>query len=82
MESGLYCYPFKIHWLLYVLPALTLRNYILPTHCINLFQQLKSSVSWYITPCVLMKVSQCFKGVCHHHLEHRRISYARNQLEA
>jgi hypothetical protein len=42
---------------------------------------MKSSIFWYVTPCGLLKVNQCFGGICCLHLQDRRISWARNQHE-
>jgi hypothetical protein len=42
----------------------------------------KGSISWNITPCSLFKVNGSFGGICHLHLQGRRISQARNQREA
>jgi hypothetical protein len=37
---------------------------------------MKSSIFWDIMPCNLLKVSQCFRGTCCHHLQGQRISQA------
>jgi hypothetical protein len=42
----------------------------------------ESSVAWGTTPCRLLKVSQCFGGTCHFHLQGSQISQARNKHEA
>jgi hypothetical protein len=40
-----------------------------------------SSIYWYITPCSPLKVNRIFGGTCRLHLQVRRISQERNQLE-
>jgi hypothetical protein len=42
----------------------------------------KSSIFWYITPCSLLKVKHRFGETCELHLQHRRTSQERKQLEA
>jgi hypothetical protein len=41
---------------------------------------LKSSSLWDITPCSSLKVNRRFEGTCHLHLQGRRISQVKNQL--
>jgi hypothetical protein len=43
---------------------------------------MKSSIFLDITPCNPLKVNRRFGGTCRLHLQERRISQARNQLEA
>jgi hypothetical protein len=43
---------------------------------------MKSSVLWDETPCGPLKGNQCFRGICLLHLQGRRISQAKNRLEA
>jgi hypothetical protein len=43
---------------------------------------MKSSIFWDVTPCSLLKVNQRFGGRCRHHLQGRRKSRARNQLDS
>jgi hypothetical protein len=45
-------------------------------------QNMKSSVSWDITPCGPLKVKQCFGGICHLSLQGQRICQARNWHES
>jgi hypothetical protein len=42
---------------------------------------MKRAIFWDIT-CSPLKVSRCFGGTCHLHLQDRKISQARNQREA
>jgi hypothetical protein len=60
---------------------------IFKTHTCLVFEVLtavamKSSVSWDITPCSPVKMSQRFGGTCYLNLQGRRISHARNQRKA
>jgi hypothetical protein len=43
---------------------------------------MKSPAFWNITPCGPVKISRCFGGTCHLHLQGPKISQARNQHEA
>jgi hypothetical protein len=42
----------------------------------------KNSIFWDKTPCSVLKVKKLFGGKCRLHLQSRRISKERNQLEA
>jgi hypothetical protein len=42
---------------------------------------MKTSVSWNITPCSLLKVNGCFGGIFSIHLQGRRLSKERSQRE-
>jgi hypothetical protein len=43
---------------------------------------MKTSVSWNLTPCSLLKVNRCFGGIFRLHLQGRRLSKERNQRES
>jgi hypothetical protein len=43
---------------------------------------LKSTIFWDITPCTPLKVNRCFGETYCFHLQGRKISRARNQLES
>jgi hypothetical protein len=43
---------------------------------------MKGSIFWDITPCSPFKVNPCFGGICHVHIQDRRICQARNEHEA
>jgi hypothetical protein len=48
MENGLNCHLFKVHWLLNVPPALTLRDYSLQPHYSNVFHLLLNTKQQHV----------------------------------
>jgi hypothetical protein len=64
--------PIACHYTDWVIPARHIPQHI-NKKCL---QVLKTSIFWDIKPCSLLKVSQCFGGTCHLHVQGQRINQA------